>query len=423
MAAPLAALALVLLTVGGPAAEEPRAARGPAREPEPQTAGSLTPEPGVRIDHSNLRHYAHLLPEHAIRWIRDGAWLGEEGRVSIEVGETRPAPLPPSFLEASARHAGEARLGEEGVLEGWTAGLPFPEPGEPELGAKILWNQYYRWRGDQTVIDTYRTLQTDRWGNHRETRGIFELLTVAGRTDQGGATELAGNGRRLRTASKLVFTHPSEARWQTTLSYRYRDPTRDDDVWIYLPSTRRVLRVQGGRRCSPVRGSDLTPDDFFGFDGRVWEHRWQVVREGLALALVHQSAIPPRLDAGGAWPEGEKWELRRVWVVEGVPRDPDYCYGRRRLWVDQENFLVLHSEVWDPAGEYWKGFLSTYGYAVVENGEPAPVWGGTGAYDFQNRHLTFVTIGEPELGIGYRIGGGDLGLADFTPTALRRLGR
>jgi hypothetical protein len=383
----------------------------------------LLPQPGERIDHRNLKRYEHLLPEHAIRWIRDGAWFGEEGRTSITVGETRPAPLPASFLAASALHAGEARLGEDGVLEGWQAGLPFPEPSEPELGAKILWNQYYRWRGDETVIDTYRTTQTDRWGNRRETRGVFQLLTVAGRTDRDGPTELAGNGRGIRTASKLVFTYPSESRWQTTLSYRYRDPTRDDDVWIYLPSTRRVLRVQGGRRCSPVRGSDFTPDDFFGFDGRVWEHRWRVVHEGPALALVHQAAIPPELDARGAWPVGEAWELREVWVVEGVPKDPGYCYGRRRLWIDKENFEVLHADVWDPGGVYWKGFLSTYGHGRVENGESAPIWAGTGATDFQNRHLTFVSIGEPELGVGYRIGGQELGFTDFTPAALRRLGR
>lgn len=404
----LAALLFALLTASPAHAEE---------------GAPALPQPGEVIDHSNLERYEHLLPEHAIRWIRDGAWFGEEGRVSITVGETRPAPLPPSYLAASARHAGEAHLGEDGVLEGWTAGLPFPEPGEPELAAKILWNQTYRWRGDETVIDTYRTVQTDRWGNRRETRGVFELLTVAGRTDGGGPTELAGNGRQIRTASKLIFTYPSEARWQTTLSYRYRDPTRDDDVWIFLPSTRRVLRVQGGRRCSPVRGSDFTPDDFFGFDGRVWEHRWRVVREGLALALVHQATIPPELGARGAWPSGEAWELRPVWVVEGVPKDTGYCYGRRRLWIDKENYQVLHADVWDPGGEYWKGFLSTYGYGPVEGGESGPIWGGTGAYDFQSRHATFVTIGEPELGIGYRIGGKRLGFADFTPAALRRLGR
>jgi hypothetical protein len=60
---------------------------------------------------------------------------------------------------------------------------------------------------------------------------------------------------------------------------------------------------------------------------------------------------------------------------------------------------------------------------MVDHGQAAPVWGGTGAYDFQTRHLTYVTVGEAEMGIGYRINGSDLGLADFTPNALLRLGR
>lgn len=381
------------------------------------------PEPRERIDHTNVRRYAHLLPEHAIRWVREGAWFGSEGRKTILVGPTRPAPMPASFLAATERYAGRARLNEEGLVEGWVAGFPFPDPQPPQLGAKIMWNQYYRWRGDDYVIDSYRTIQTDRRGNRRETAGVFELLTVAGRTARGDAPELPGNRRGLRTVSKLIFTYPPESRWQTTLFYRYLDPTRDDDVYVYLPATRRVLRVQGGQRCSPVRGSDFTPDDFFGFDGRVREHTWKVVDEGYALGLVHQESIPTRLDEHGAWPVDERWELRRVWVVEGIPKDENYCYGRRRLWVDQENFLVLHADVWDRNDVYWKGFLSGYAHYEVASGEAAPVWAGTGAYDFQTGHLTFVTVGPPERGVGYRIDGSDLGLTDFTPNALLRLGR
>jgi hypothetical protein len=384
-------------------------------------ADAPLPEPGLRIDRDNARRFSHLMPEFVLRWIVEGAWLGEEARVSLRVGPTRPAPLPASYLAATQRRAGGVMLRPDGMVTGWTAGLPFPEPAPPELAAKIVWNQYYRWRGDQYVIDSYRTLQTDRWGNRRETRGIFELLTLAGRTDGGGDPELPGNGRRLRTASRLIFTHPPQSRWQTTLFYRYLDPKRDDDVYVYLPSTRRVLRVQGGRRCVPVRGSDFTPDDFFGFDGRVWEHEWRVVHEGPALALAHQASLPTRLDARGAWPVDEAWEVRDVWVVEGVPKDGGYCYGRRRLWIDR--FHVFYAEVWDPAGVFWKGFVSTWAHRPVETGESAPVWGGTGAYDFQSRHLTFVTIGRPQSGRGYRIGGSGLGPADFTPGALRRLGR
>lgn len=381
------------------------------------------PSAGDVIDAGNVDAHAALLPEYARRWVRDGAWFGEGARPALVVGETRPAPLPASFLEATERHRGEAQLDPERGITGWTAGLPFPEPQEPERAAKILWNHYYRWRGDDYVIDSYRTLQTDRWGNRRETRGVYQLLTVRGRTDRSEAGGFDRERRGIRTASRLIFTWPPESRWQTTLFYRYLDPTRDDSAWVYLPTTRRVLRVQAGQRCAPVRGSDFTPDDFFGFDGRVWEHRWRVVAEGKALAVVHQRHLPTRLDERNAWPVDEAWELRDVWIVEGVPRDDGYCYGRRRLWIDRESYQVLHADVWDRSGEYWKGFLSIYAHREVGHGQAAPVWGGTGAYDFQTRHLTFVTVGEPEMGIGYRIDGSDLGLADFTPNALLRLGR
>jgi len=389
------------------------------------SAEAALPKPGDVIDHTNYRQYEALLSEGAIRWLRDGGFLGEDARVSIRVGETRPAPLPPRYLAASQRHSAGVALGADGDVTGWTAGLPFPAPTEPDLGAKIVWNHYYRWRGDDYVLDTYRTSQTDRLGNQRETRGVFQLLTIAGRTTraEGEPTELGSNPRRLRWVSRLVFTHPNAARYQTTLSYRYLDPRRDDDVWVYLPSTRRVLRVQGGQRCSPVRGSDFTPDDFFAFDGRVFEQDWKVVGEGQTLAVMHQKHLPPKLDAHGAWPLDEDWELRDVWVVEGHPKDDRYCYGKRRMWIDKENFQVLHADVYDPQGVYWKGFLSSYAQRAAKSGQVGPTWGGTLATDFQSQHLTYVLPGAPEWGLGYELDGSDLTPNDFTPEALLRLGR
>lgn len=390
-----------------------------ARAEEPEL-----PAPGTVIDAGNVKRYAGLLSEGALRWIRDGAWFGQKGRVTLRVAPTRPAPLPLRFLAASERHVGDVRLRQDGVLEGWAAGLPFPRPAEPDLAAKIMWNQYYRWRGDDYVLDTYRTTQTDRFGNHRETRGVFKLLTVAGRTDREEPTALPDDRRRLRTASMIVFTYPQAGRYQTTLFYRYLDPTRDDDVYVYLPSTRRVLRVQGGQRCTPVRGSDLAPDDFFGFDGRVFEQHWRVVSEGKVLALVHQRHVPPQLDpAVGAWPQDEEFELRDAWLVEGTPKDDGYCYGPRRMWIDQENFNVLWADVYDRAGVYWKGFLSGYAHYEVGNGEAGPVWGGTAAWDFQGEHLTYVAPGPSEWGLGYEVSPGTLRLPEFTPEALLRIGR
>jgi hypothetical protein len=38
-------------------------------------------------------------------------------------------------------------------------------------------------------------------------------------------------------------------------------------------------------------------------------------------------------------------------------------------------------------------------------------------------HATYVTIGPPERGLGYRVNASDLSLADFTPVALLRTGR
>jgi hypothetical protein len=133
--------------------------------------------------------------------------------------------------------------------------------------------------------------------------------------------------------------------------------------------------------------------------------------------------VPVELDEHGVWPADEQWELRPVWIVEGVPRDSGYCYGRRRLWIDRETSMVLYADTWDHKGDYWRGFVSTYTHQLLGDGQRGPVWTGTGGYNFQVGHATYVTIGPPERGLGYRVNASDLSLADFTPVALLRTGR
>ena len=36
--------------------------------------------------------------------------------------------------------------------------------------------------------------------------------------------------------------------------YRYLDPVKDDDMWLYVPALRRTLRAEAGQRSTPVQG-------------------------------------------------------------------------------------------------------------------------------------------------------------------------
>jgi hypothetical protein len=54
---------------------------------------------------------------------------------------------------------------------------------------------------------------------------------------------------------------PEQGKYTTTLDISYADVTRLDDIYIYLPSTRRPLRMSEASRCAPVPGSDFTYEE------------------------------------------------------------------------------------------------------------------------------------------------------------------
>jgi hypothetical protein len=50
-------------------------------------------------------------------------------------------------------------------------------------------------------------------------------------------------------------------------------------------------------------------------------------------------------------------------VVEGVPRFPQYAYSRRVLYIDQDTFRIPYSDIYDPAGQLWKVWISSFLFA------------------------------------------------------------
>jgi len=58
---------------------------------------------------------------------------------------------------------------------------------------------------------------------------------------------------------------------------------------------------------------------------------------------------------GAPWaPISAYYIPRPVWVVEGYHQDPYYNYGKHTFYVDKELYIMVHKEVCNRAGEYWK---------------------------------------------------------------------
>ncbi len=61
-------------------------------------------------------------------------------------------------------------------------------------------------------------------------------------------------------ARYFVFS-PEQTRYTTELAQQPDDPQRVQEIYVFLPSLRRSLRLSSAARCSPILGSDWVQDD------------------------------------------------------------------------------------------------------------------------------------------------------------------
>ena len=71
------------------------------------------------------------------------------------------------------------------------------------------------------------------------------------------------------------------------------DPLRQDDLWLYLPSLRRVRRLSSAQRSEALFGQDIDVDSYGGYAGQIPWFTWKFVGEKPMLASLHGENLPP----------------------------------------------------------------------------------------------------------------------------------
>ena len=59
----------------------------------------------------------------------------------------------------------------------------------------------------------------------------------------------------------LEVTEPEQSKYTVSLIIYFTDPTRIQEIWSFVPSLRRPLRLSASARCAPAAGSDATTED------------------------------------------------------------------------------------------------------------------------------------------------------------------
>jgi hypothetical protein len=440
----LTALALLLLLAASPC----------GAVPADEVAPGL--KLGDVLDQSNWQLAKDLLPPEILRHYQTG-----EYRNRIVAYPTGTMQWEKSFLEATKENATRLDADERGsIIDRSTSkqpeyfyGIPFPkvDPADPKAAVKIVWNQFLAyWAGGNSYNRTLVAMLSPK-GLDRSivADGWFNFI------DGQNPKYRQPNPLNLQSQFMAVSLKPADLQGTASLSWRYRDPSKRDSVWAFVPALRRVRAVSPANRSDGYLGSDISGDDGFAFDGKPEDFEWKFIGEREGLRLVDPDSVtgpmtitaapgggwstlaelnPPTAGFqapgwGGVWwaPSGLALAKRKFWVVEATPRDQYYLYGRIELWVDAETWAGAWNRKFSWNGELINTYqLSAWiNYPVGPADDPEWLPAGTMAYACaENVKANRATIGglrpDPQAAYHRRVPT-DANL--FDPQSLQRVGK
>jgi hypothetical protein len=339
----------------------------------PWTGGITTPPPGYTPGSTHPDPYASdaiLYTVTAANLEAHESILGDGQKAllrahpeswHLDVYPTRRSASYPDWVYAAVRaNATQASVitTGKGSVTGARIGPPFPIP---QSGLEVVWNHDLRWRGERVERSEGIAAMTRR-GNYRVVLSDQTLGMPY------GARELDAFGKEFPNvllALKNKIVAPSRVAGDGSLVIEPIDQTDDQrKSWIYSRDLRRVFRVPWIAYDYPAPNSDnlRTVDDLWLFNGPPDRFEWTLI--GKREMLIPYNAY--RLHASDVGPEQillphhiepalARYELHRVWVVEGKLKPGEkHVYSRRVFYVDEDSWQIAVAENYDLKGHLWR---------------------------------------------------------------------
>jgi len=332
----------------------------------------------------------------------------------VVVGPPTIKSLPKEFAKNTEKYSGQVGLQvlpDGGTLpRNYTAGLPFPHPTNPNIADKLLWDLWYRYLPRVDINKVANLLLIDKY-HQIYTEVVFNDYMRLSHVSEPGLPIYTPEAKDIDIALYTETLLPEQAKYTAGLVIYFTDPTRIQEIWSFVPSLRRPLRLSASARCAPILGSDFVTDDQkSGFNmllsettGTLVAHKKTLIMNSLQPAyptpidLMDSNTIHLwGIDKGIGWPPApSKWDLGETWIVE-ARRVPEklvgYCYGNRRMYIDALDFHLAGQELYDMNGKLWK-IIDNFS-RLHPNGYGDLIESGSGNYvltvlDLQNVHLTY----------------------------------
>src|SRR5271156_4790431 len=335
-------------------------------------------KPLFSITSRNFRKFADALPDGAKELFEKYP----DYRMDIYPTH-RTAAAPDWVYQNVFRNATSAHAAPEGIVygvEGAAGGVPFPIPKD---GYEAMWNHLLAFWGParELNVSTYVVSAdgtVDRTTTYREIAD-FPYYYRNATPETVGSYYFKTLHQATAPAAKVGQGYLN---WQPINTKRYRFL-----AWRAVPGEHRV-------RLSPSISYDVPDPDADGFESMdeyylffggldhydfklLGKKEMYVPYNNNRLYLQPAQAV---LGPAHANPDALRFELHRVWVVEGtLAKSQHDIVARRRLYLDEDTWFAAYSDSWDGQGTLWKFGQATM-YLMPE--VPAVIIGSQFVYDF-----------------------------------------
>ncbi|GAB3628352.1 hypothetical protein PTE30175_01814 [Pandoraea terrae] len=263
----------------------------------------------------------------------------------------RTAAAPQWVYDETFKNATRAKL-DGYAVKGAYGGPPFPIP---KSGVEVMWNHALRvapgsenWYFRSYVVDSNGSASIGTGGNNEIQRPYYI---------KGESPESVEKG--FYFAALQSVTEPSVRAGELVIFEDKLDDTRAS--WQYLVGQRRVRRAPN--LCCDTPNFVNSGVDFFDepfvFFGPMDRYDWKIVgkREMYIPYNMNGFFLKSDKEVTGkhfANPEYVRWELHRVWEIEGTVRAGQRdVRARRKIYVDEDSWVAVLGDTFDGQGTLW----------------------------------------------------------------------
>lgn len=319
------------------------------------------------------------------------------------------------------KNALESEVSADGQsVKGYMGAINFPIP---KTGLELIWNTLLPTRAytEEIIRDNANVMPSGQIAYGRAENWALDRTNSAenrGKPTQGAMSFIMNKGML-----------PERDKGGVTINVEPTNFSADKRLtWSYDPGTRRVRQVPEYGFDQPMVGTSgkMTIDSDRLFNGSPERYNWKLIgRKEMFIPAntyrLHQPTVKyaDLLKQGHANPDYMRYELRRVWEVEGTLKEGyRHLFGKRVLFLDEDTGQAVASDIYDARGQLWQhAFINTYYSFDIK------AWhAGTSFYHDLNAGSYLAYNLFQERPVGPILNKGNLRESQFTPEAARSLG-